>query len=73
MLADFDPGTLTGFYIVLLGGFAVIFSLICGIVMRLLNKPKAYSRWLATAGVFIVLGTLLAVLSIHFGKIFGWL
>jgi hypothetical protein len=73
MLADYDPGTLTGFYVFCLFGLAAGFCLICGGVMMVFKKWQAFRRWIFVAGIAVVLGILLASLAVAFGKRFHWL
>lgn len=73
MLADFDPGTLTAFYIVCCAGVIAAVCLVCSLVLLALKKRKAFFSCLAAAGIFIVLGVLFAILSASFGKRFGLL
>jgi hypothetical protein len=73
MLADFDPGTLTAFYVICGAGVVAAICLVCGLVMVVLKKRKACFSWLSTAVIFVVLGILLAILSVSFGKRLGLL
>jgi hypothetical protein len=73
MFADFDPGTLTGFYAFCLTGICVIFCVIGAGVSRLMQSNKAAARWMLAAGVCLVLGLIVAVSAISFGKRLGLL
>jgi hypothetical protein len=68
MLADFDPGTLTAFYIVCGAGLVAVFCLICGVTVLCFKKWEAFLCWLAGAGIVVGLGFLLGFLSIVFAK-----
>jgi len=70
MLADYDPGTLTGFYILLLSGLGATLCLIFAGVMMLLKNWRAVRGWLIAAGVVFGLAILLFCLAIGFGKTF---
>jgi len=70
MLADYDPGTLTGAYIFFLAALIVIFCLICAGVMTLTKNWRAVRRWMIAAGICIGLAILLICLAISFAKQF---
>jgi hypothetical protein len=73
MLADFDPGTLTAFYIICGAGLVASACLIVGVIVLCFKKWQAFLCWLAAAGAFIVLGVLFAILAIVFAKRFNLL
>jgi hypothetical protein len=68
MLADYDPGTLTGFYIVLLSGLGVVFCLGLAGVTALFKERGVARGFLIAAGVIFGLGILLCCLSVALGK-----
>jgi hypothetical protein len=64
MIADFDPGTLTGFYIILLAGVLVAFCLVCAAVMLLARNSRAARAWAKVAGVVLALAAAGVILDI---------
>ena len=70
VLADYDAGTLTGLYILLLSGLGVALCLIFAGVMWLLKQRRAVRGALIAAGVVFGLAILLFCLAIGFGKTF---
>ena len=68
ILADFDPGTLTGFFIALL--FGVVFGgcLIFAGVMSLMKKQKIARELLTAAGICFAIGAVLLFLALSLGK-----
>jgi len=71
MLADYDPGTLTGFYIICLAGMVVVFCLVGAGVSALMKSSKAARRWMIAAGVCIALAVLVVVAEICLAKRIG--
>jgi len=71
MLADYDPGTLTGFYLVLLSGVGVVFCLVLAGVTALLKERRVARGFLIAAGVVFGVGILLCFLSVALGKRLG--
>jgi len=73
MLADFDAGTLTAFYIICGAGLVAGLCLIVGVIVLCFKKWEAFLCWLAGAGTIILLGILIAVLAIVFARRFNLL
>ena len=73
ILADYDPGTLTGFYVAFMGGIAVVFCILGSIVCLLLGNRQALKKW-ALATVVSLVGTIvLGFGTVMLGRIFHWL
>ena len=72
MLADFDPGTLTGFYIVFFSGGIVALCLL-GALVLFLAKQGGAARTLATvAGGVFCLAVFGVLLDIFLVKVLHW-
>jgi len=70
MFADYDPGTLTGFYVLLLGGIGVAICLALAGVMALFKERRVARGFLIAAGGVFGLAIVLVCLAIAFGKTF---
>ncbi len=70
ILADYDPGTLTGFYLLVLGGAGVAFCLALAGVTTLFKARGVARGFLIAGGVVFGLAILLFCLAIGFGKTF---
>ena len=70
MLADFDPGTLTGMLIVVLFGLVVIVCLIAAGVASLAKKQEAARGLFTVAGITFAIGAFLFILALSLGKKF---
>ena len=68
MLADYDPGYLTGFYILFLTAVVIIICFLGAAAMLLMKKTRAFRKWMIAAGICFALGTLLFLLAITYGK-----
>ncbi len=68
ILADFDPGTLTGFYALLLSGLGVVFCLALAGMLALGKNKGAARRSLLAAGAVAIAGVLLAWLAVALGQ-----
>jgi len=68
MLADFDPGTLTGFYILLIGGIGAVFCLALAIVTAMFKRKRVARGFLIAGGVVFAAAILIGCLAIGFGK-----
>jgi hypothetical protein len=73
MLADFDPGEVTALFVVCGAGLVAALCLLLGVVVLCFKKREAFLGWLAAAVSFVLLGILLAVLAVVFGKRFNLL
>jgi hypothetical protein len=70
MLADYDPGTLTGFYLLVLGGVGVAFCLALAGITALFKKRRVARGFLIAGGVVFGLAILFFCLALGFGKTF---
>jgi hypothetical protein len=72
MFADYDPGTLTGFYLLVLGGVGVAFCLALAGVTALFKERRVARGFLIAGGVVLGLVILLFCFAIGFGKRLHW-
>jgi hypothetical protein len=70
MLADYYPCTLTGFYVLMLGGLGVAFCLAMAGVTALFRERRVARGFLIAGGVIFILAILLVCLAVSFGKAF---
>jgi hypothetical protein len=70
MLADYDPGTLTGLYVLLLAGLGVGFCLVLAAVLALGKERRAARGFLIAAGAVACVAILLVCLAVALGKRF---
>jgi len=70
MLADFDPGVLTGMLIVMFFGFIVVACLIGAGVMSLMKKLEAAVGLLTAASTCFGIGVVLFILDMVLSKRF---
>ena len=70
ILSDFDPGTLTGFFIVMLFGLVVMGCLVAAGVAFWAKKQQAVRGLLTASGISFAIGVLLFILALSFGKTF---
>jgi len=68
MLADYDPGTLTGFSILLLAGLGVAFCLALAGILALGKERRVARAFLIAAGVIVCAAILFACLAVALGK-----
>ncbi len=68
ILADYDPGTLTGFYTLVLLVPILIVCLICAASSALLKKWQAFRRWMTAVFVVFSIAILLAWLEHAFAE-----
>jgi hypothetical protein len=68
MLADYNPGTLSGFYFLLLAGLGVVFCLALAGVLALCKARRVARGFLIAAGVIFCAGILFACLAVALGK-----
>jgi hypothetical protein len=66
--ADYDPGTLTASYIILLCGIGVVVCLVLAGGMALCKDRPAAQRFLIAAGIVACVALLLALLAVVFAK-----
>ncbi len=71
MFADYDPGTLTGFYIACLGCLAVGSCVIAAIALLFSGSKKAAGQCLKVAGACVVATIVVVVLEIGVAKSTG--
>ena len=68
MLADYGPGTLTGFYIAVLGGVVIVVCLLFAGLAAWFKEKRIARRSLMTAGGVFGASVVLVCLCIAFGK-----
>jgi len=66
IFADYDPGTLTAFYIIILAGVLALFLLvIAGLLYCFKARPVA-AGFLLVAGLCVPIGYCIAQIVVHF-------
>ena len=70
ILADFDPGTLTGFFIVVIFSSLVAICLIAALVTYLLRQRENARGLLVAAGICALVGFGLVCVAVAFGRRF---
>lgn len=72
IFADFDPGTLTGFYIVFLSGVSIGLFLLGSVVMLIVKQAGAARGFAIAAGIVLCLGIAGVLLDIFLVKVLHW-
>lgn len=73
MLADYDPGTLSGLMVGMLFAAIVSGCVIGAVIMSVCRKPEAASALLKVAGISFVAGFALIFVTVALGRVFHWL
>jgi hypothetical protein len=73
MLADYDPGTLSGLLVGMLFAAAISVCIIGAVIMSALRKPEAARALLKVAGICFLAGFALIFLTVALGRVFHWL
>ena len=73
MLADYDPGTLSGLMVGMLFAAVISVCIIGAVIMSVFRKPEEARALLKFAGICFVAGIALIFLTVALGRVFHWL
>lgn len=73
IFADYDPGTLTGFYVLLLSEVVFVFCILGAGLCLLLGNRQALKKWGFAAIISFVAAIGLCFGTVMLGRIFHWL